>query len=96
MADNIFTDEQLYLIRDLIACICSNHIECCDIDSAEEELEIINAIQRYFDYPEYVNTKHFVQDVQEGECNWNVIVDYDPDYNKEDWLWHVIVLNKQK
>lgn len=27
MADNIFTDEQLYLIRDLIADICSKHIE---------------------------------------------------------------------
>ena len=84
MANNIFTDEQLYLIRDLIACICSNHTTRGDIDCAEEELEIINAIQRYFDCPEYVNTKHFVQDEQDGECNWSVIVDYDPDYNKED------------
>ncbi len=84
MADSIFTDEQLYLIRDLVACICSNHIERGDIDCAEEELGIINAIQRHFEDPEYVNTKHFVQDSQEGECNWSVIVDYDPDYKKED------------
>lgn len=84
MADNIFTDEQLYLIRDLIACICFNHIERGDIDCAEEELGLINAIQRHFEAPEYVNTKHFVQDAHKGECNWSVIVDYDPDYNKED------------
>lgn len=84
MANNIFTDEQLYLIRDLIACICSNHIERGEIDCAEEELDIINSIQRHFNDPVYVNTEHFAQDAQEGECNWSVIVDYDPDYNKED------------
>lgn len=27
MADNIFTDEQLYLMRNLIADICYRHIE---------------------------------------------------------------------
>lgn len=84
MADSIFTDEQLYLIRDLVACICSNHIERGDIDCAEEELGIINAIQRHFEDPEYVNTKHFLQDSQDGENTWSEIVDYDPDYNKED------------
>lgn len=80
MADNIFTDEQLYLIRDLIACICSNHIKRGDIDCAEEELEIINAIQRHFEDPEYVNIEHFGQD---DSGTWSEIVDYDPDYNKE-------------
>lgn len=61
MADNIFTNEQLYLIRDLIADICSKSIERGDIDCAEEELEIINAIQRHFNDPEYLNTEHFAQ-----------------------------------
>lgn len=79
MKGNIFTDEQLYLIRDIIGNVCENHVERGDIDCAEEELEIINAIQRHFDDPEYVNTKHFVQDVG----SWSEIPDYAPDYNKE-------------
>lgn len=61
MADNIFTDEQLYLIRDIIGDVCANHVERGDNDCAEEELDIINAIQRHFDDPEYVNTEHFVK-----------------------------------
>lgn len=81
MADNIFTDEQLYLIRDLVGVICSNSIERGDIDCAEEELGIINAVQRYFDDPEYVNTEHFVQ---AAVGSWSEIPDYAPDYNKED------------
>lgn len=75
MADNIFTDEQLYLIRDLIADICSKHIENGHVDFAEEELEIINAIQRHFDDPEYINTEHFAQD---DEGSWSEISDYEP------------------
>lgn len=79
MADNVFTDEQLYLIRDLIACICSNHIERGDIDCAEEELEIINAIQRHFDDPVYVNTEHFAQ----GGGSWSEIPAYKLIYDEE-------------
>lgn len=75
MADNIFTDEQLYLIRDIFGDICAKHVERGDIDCAEEELEIINAIQRHFDDPEYVNTEHFVQ---EDEGSWSEIPDYEP------------------
>lgn len=78
MADNIFTDEQLYLIRDLIADICSNSIEHGYIYDADEELEIINAIQRHFDNPEYVNTEHFSQD---GGGSWSEIPDYEPQNN---------------
>ena len=47
MANNIFTDEQLYLIRDIFGDVCANHVERGDIDCAEEELDIINAIQRH-------------------------------------------------
>lgn len=83
MADNIFTDEQLYLIRDFIADICSKHIENGHVDFAEEELEIINAIQRHFDNPEYVNTEHFIQDAQNGVDSWGEMVDYEPQNNKD-------------
>lgn len=75
MAENIFTDEQLYLIRDIFGDVCANHVERGDIDCAEEELEIINVIQRHFDDPEYVNTEHFVQ---EDGGSWSEIPDYEP------------------
>lgn len=78
MADNIFTDEQLYLMRNLIADICYRHIENELVDFAEEELGIINAIQRHFDDPEYVNTEHFSQD---GGGSWSEIPDYEPQNN---------------
>lgn len=75
MAYNIFTDEQLYLIRDIFGDVCANHVERGDIDCAKEELEIINAIQRHFDDTEYVNTEHFVQ---EDGGSWSDIPDYKP------------------
>ena len=78
MADNIFTDEQLYLMRNLLADICYRHIENGLVDFAEEELGIINAIQRHFDDPEYVNTEHFSQD---GGGSWSEIPDYEPQNN---------------
>ena len=78
MADNIFTDEQLYLMRNLIADIYYRHIENGLVDFAEEELGIINAIQRHFDDPEYVNTEHFSQD---GGGSWSEIPDYEPQNN---------------
>ena len=82
MADNIFTDEQLYLIRDIFGDICAKHVERGDIDCAEEELDIINAIQRHFDDPEFVNTEHFVQ---EGG-SWSEIPDYKPVNNANQQL----------
>ena len=59
MADNIFTDEQLYLIRDIFGDICAKHVERGDIDCAEEELDIINAIQRHFDDPRICEHRTF-------------------------------------
>ena len=53
--DSIFTEEQLVLIRDTFGGMCQAHIEKGLLDYAEEELEVINAVQRQLDCEEYVS-----------------------------------------
>lgn len=57
--DSIFTEEQLVLIRDTFGNLCQTHIEKGLFDYAEEELEIINTVQRQLDCEEYVSLEQF-------------------------------------
>lgn len=62
MKENIFTEEQLVLIRDIFGDMCYKSIESGNLDNAQEELDIINVIQRHFDYEEYVSIEQFRKD----------------------------------
>ena len=57
--DSIFTEEQLVLIRDTFGDLCQAHIEKGLFDYAEEELKVINAVQRQLDCEEYISLEQF-------------------------------------
>lgn len=57
--DSIFTEEQLVLIRDTFGNLCQAHIEKGLFDYAEEELKVINAVQRQLDCEEYISLEQF-------------------------------------
>lgn len=57
--DSVFTEEQLVLIRDTFGSLCQAHIEKGWLDYAEEELGVINVVQRSLDCEEYVSLEQF-------------------------------------
>lgn len=57
--DSIFTEEQLVLIRDTFGDLCQAHIEKGLFDYAEEELKVINIVQRQLDCEEYISLEQF-------------------------------------
>lgn len=57
--DSIFTEEQLVLIRDTFGDLCQAHIEKGLFDYAEEELKVINTVQRQLDCEEYISLEQF-------------------------------------
>lgn len=57
--DSIFIEEQLVLIRDTFGDLCQAHIEKGLFDYAEEELKVINAVQRQLDCEEYISLEQF-------------------------------------
>ncbi len=57
--DSIFTEEQLVLIRDTFGDLCQAHIEKGLFDCAEEELKVINTVQRQLDCEEYISLEQF-------------------------------------
>lgn len=74
--DSIFTEEQLVLIRDTFGRMCQAHIEKGLLDYAEEELEVINAVQRQLDCEEYVSLEQFRNN---GSGTWTYISVEDTD-----------------
>ena len=57
--DSVFTEEQLVLIRDTFGDLCQIHIEKGLLDCAEEELDVINSVQRQLECEEYVSLEQF-------------------------------------
>lgn len=57
--DSVFTEEQLVLIRDTFGDLCQAHIEKGLLDYAEEELKVINAVQRQLNCEEYFSLEQF-------------------------------------
>lgn len=57
--DSVFTEEQLVLIRDTFGDLCQAHIEKGLLDYAEEELKVINAVQRQLNCEEYISLEQF-------------------------------------
>lgn len=76
-----FTEEQLYLIRDTFACMCSTSVECGKLENAEEELEIINTTQSQLDEEEY---KDLTQMELHDNGTWNEIEERELEDFEED------------
>lgn len=78
-AANIFTDDQLDLIRDILA----EHLEKCPkSSSASEVLEVINVCQQKLGGAEFKDVEQFLSNKSNS---WNEIIEDEDDFTESDF-----------